>query len=119
MYFNWTYSTSVAIFIVEWKVNGSRIASDSGSFSPVTSYRGRVFQISNGQISLGPLTIADSGTYKAEVSYIDGTGHDSNQTNLIVYGKSFLLFLSQFHIQYKVLKKNFKILFLRSPESLR
>lgn len=93
MYFNWTYAISSPVLFVEWKVNGSRIAIESVAsslpFAPVVAYVGRLSKIANAQVSLGPLTIADTGTYKAEVTYTNGNAGDSNQISLNVYGKTF------------------------------
>lgn len=93
VYFNWTYAISSPVLFVEWKVNGSRIAIESVAtsqpFAPVTAYIGRLSKVANAQISLGPLTIADFGTYKAEVTYTNGMADDSNEITLNVYGKTF------------------------------
>lgn len=89
VYFNWTYAISSPVFAVEWKKNGSRIALESvgtsQSFTPIAIYFGRLSKISNAQISLGSLTTADSGTYKAEIAYLNGSTDDSDIIRLTVY----------------------------------
>lgn len=93
MYFNWTYSTLTSVLTVEWKKDGSAIARESVGisqpFTPVAAYVGRLTKISNAQISLGSLSIADSGIYTCEVTYTSGNTHISNSTEVNVYGKSF------------------------------
>lgn len=91
--FNWNYATSTSVLGVEWKKDGSRIAEElvglSQPFSPVGSYVGRLTKISNAQISLVNLSIADSGIYKCEVTYTNGNTYSSNSISLSVYGKTF------------------------------
>lgn len=76
-----------------WKKDGSRIAEElaglSQPFSPVGSYVGRLTKISNAQISLVNLSIADSGIYTCEVTYTNGNAYSSNSVSLSVYGKTF------------------------------
>lgn len=89
-YFNWTFNdTATSVLFVEWKKNGVRIALEQvGSglpFTPQSPYVGRLSRISNAQISLGTLAIADSGTFTSEVTYIDGSGDGSNSIRLTVY----------------------------------
>lgn len=90
--FAWTYITSTPVLFVEWKVNGTRIASENvGSgqtFLPVAAYSGRLTKISNAHISLGSLSISDVGKYHCEVTYSDGNGFMSNQISLTVNGKT-------------------------------
>lgn len=90
-YFNWTFNdTATSVLFVEWKKNGVRIALEqvaSGQpFTPQSPYVGRLSRISNAQISLGTLAIADSGTFTSDVTYIDGSGDGSNSIRLTVYG---------------------------------
>lgn len=87
--FNWNYATSTSVLGVVWKKDGSKIAEElvglSQPFSPVGSYIGRLTRISNAQISLVNLSIADSGIYTCEVTYTNGNAYSSNSVSLSVY----------------------------------
>lgn len=90
--FTWTYiDTSTPVFFVQWRVNGTRIASEDVSagqpFLPTAAYTGRLTKISNAHISLGSLSKVDVGKYECEVTYTDGNGFISNQISLTVNGK--------------------------------
>lgn len=84
--FSWTYATSTPVLFVEWKKDESSIALETGgTFAPEAPYVGRLTKISNAHVSLGSLSVADSGIYKSEVTYTDGNAYASNSVSLVVY----------------------------------
>lgn len=91
--FSWTYATSTPVLFVEWKKDESSIALETGgTFAPEAPYVGRLTKISNAHVSLGSLSVADSGIYKSEVTYTDGNAYASNSVSLVVYGKALFNF---------------------------